>query len=125
MHEQARALVERLAIGGLDVADVTDVSGERRAGDPLEPGPASSVALPASSELGDSVRRASASDQPLVRVEQAADVLSRFERAEEQDVAAGRRRREARRGVQSGAPGGQIAMRSAGDAELPLALRSR
>ena len=78
--------------------------------DPFEPGPRRVGRLAGEHELG--ADRAAAREQPLVRVEQPADVLARLERAEEQHVAV--RGRPLRAASSRGAPGGQTAMRSAG-----------
>ena len=105
----------------VDVADVADAPAQRR---PRRSGRATaarpSVALPASTSSGTTRSLRRDAMQPLVRVEQAADVLARLQRAEEQHVAVVRRGRA--RGVQSGAPGGQIGDPIARHAELALDL---
>ena len=61
--------------------------GERRARDPLEPGPRCRRSPCRRGRARRTAPRVPRREQPLVRVEQGADVLARLERAEEQHVA--------------------------------------
>ena len=97
LHEADRAFVQRAPARGIDVADVparSRSSGGR--GIRSSHGRAAVGRLAGEHEPGQiAARRAR---QPLVRVEQSADVLARLERAEEQHVAvAGGRSRAASR----------------------------
>ena len=109
IDQQTGAGIQRLAIRRLDVPDVTHASGQRGTGQTFEPGAGVLGRLSGEHELRNRAPFASRfaiCDQPLVRVEQAADVLPWLERAEEQDVAV--RRPDLVEATSPGAPGGQI-----------------
>ena len=120
--------VERLALRGLDVADIAHGAFERRALDPFEPRSRLVGRLAREHEFGRRrcrcavVVRLAMPHQPLVRVEQPADVLARLERAEEQHVAVFRRGR-ARRPVGGAGRAHGNAIARARRARAPLRRR--
>ena len=93
---------------------MTDVPGKRRPSDPFEPAASLVSRLTREHQIGDRLP----SHETFIRVEQAAHVFSRFERAEKQNVAAAGRKRLARRPVRRarGTDGDALGI----DAQLPL-----
>ena len=85
-HEGLRMLIQRLTLVRRDVAAIVDVSRERPLVHPVECPGAVLAAPPRNHQLW-GVRHAG--EQPAVGLQQSAHILSRLERADKQDVAAG------------------------------------
>ncbi len=99
LDEADRVLIQRAPVRGIDVADVRHQAIERRTLNPVEPRPRRVGRQAGEHEPG---KIAPSRGQPLVGIQQSADVLARFESAEEQHVAVRGRPLARRPGRRSG-----------------------